>query len=89
MSAGCASDQHYPATNRVTPRKSGRKKKGYIRIKRLSDDKLAPPHRRFMCLSLYVCLIDPSVIRRDGFAVKNARGRARRPRESFETLIKN
>ncbi|KYM91885.1 hypothetical protein ALC53_01388 [Atta colombica] len=67
MSTMCASDQHYPAINRVTS--SGSSPSFYV--------------------SLYICLIDPSVIRRDGFPVRKARRWARRPRESFEALVKN
>lgn len=40
MSAMCENDQHYPTTNRIV-RESRRKRVTFV--KRLSDDKLAPP----------------------------------------------
>lgn len=99
-------------------RKSGRRKRVTF-VKRLSDDKLAPPQhfatsgihslrcppplcnrvRRYSnveCSSpafyvcICVCLADPSVIRRDGFAAREAReakrGTSRELRNSREEL---
>lgn len=103
------------------PRKSGKRKRATF-VKRLSDDKLAPPQhfatsgihsprcppprgqlynrvQRYsnvewwlagvLCVYIYVCLADPSVIRRDGFAAREAReaktGTSRSSREELGT----
>ncbi|KYN20029.1 hypothetical protein ALC57_07603 [Trachymyrmex cornetzi] len=92
MSAVCASDQHYPATNRVqhrgihSPRCSLPRDHSVTEFGGIETSSGSSPT---FYVSLYVCLIDPSVIRRDGFPVRKARRWARRPRESFEALVKN